>query len=476
MIRVERAKDRILIEKVVREGQGHVFRWWNELSEPSRRKLLGQLESIDFKLLHTLQEQCSRIVKKNEGPLIMDPPEVISLPRTEDEMRMQEKAKEIGEKVIRAGRVAAFLVAGGQGTRLGFKGPKGCFPVGPVTGKSLYQMLAEKILAARQAYGIAIPWYVMTSATNHEETSRYFKKHAFFGLQKKDVSIFQQRMIPALDERGKLVLDEKDHIFMNPNGHGGSLLALLESGALDDMKRRGVDVISYFQVDNPLNKIIDPIFIGYHEERRSDMSSKMVRKKDPMEKMGVFGQKGGKLKVIEYSDMTTEDMEARRKDGSLKYEAGSIATHLINVAFAEREVRGGFTLPYHVAHKKIPCLNEKGERIIPQKPNGYKFETFIFDIMSDLDRWMIMEVDRAEEVSPIKNPEGEASPESARKAISNFYGQWLEAAGIFVPRDAQGNVKGLIEISPLFAMDKPSLIKKVDSHLRFDGSLYLGPV
>lgn len=475
MIKVENAKDRSVVENVIQKKQEHVFRWWDRLSESSRNKLLDQLNSIDFALLKELQKRCTGAEKKEEIRRILESAEIIPIPQTADQRKAAEAAERVGDEWIRNGKVAAFLVAGGQGTRLGFDGPKGLFPIGPVTGKTLFQMHAEKILAASQQYGVTIPWYIMTSETNDAETKRFFRQNRFFGLGEQNVFFLQQRMVPALDENGKLILDRKDHIFCNPNGHGGSLLTLLESGAIDDMHRRGVEVIFYFQVDNVLVKILDPVFIGYHVQAGAEMSSKTVQKRNPEEKLGVFGRIGGKLKVIEYSDLSEKDMKARNPDGSLKYGAGNLAIHLINPSFVESEVQGVLKLPYHVAHKKIPYLDETGNLVSPEKPNGYKFEMFVFDALSDTTRSVIMEVVRTEEFSPVKNKRGVDSPETARRDLTRFFGRWLESAGLSVPRSEREDVVGRIEISPLFARNQEEFLKKRPPDSRFTGSLYLGP-
>ena len=464
---------RVVFERVAQAGQGHVFRWWGVLDAEARSRLVNQLSSIDFELLERLSRQLRSKQADTLGHL--EPPEVIAIPRTEKERRQAEEARRTGEALIRAGKVAAFLVAGGQGTRLGYDGPKGLFPIGPVTGKSLFEMHAEKILAASRTYETPIPWYIMTSETNDAETQAFFAENDFFGLGRDDVVFFRQKMIPALDADGKLILDAKDHVFLNPNGHGGSLLALVEGGAVDDMKARGIEVISYFQVDNVLIKIVDPVFIGHHAQAEAGMSSKMVMKRDAREKVGVFGMVDGKLRVVEYSDMTREDMEARNADGGLTYGAGSIAIHLIDVSFVEAEVRDGFRLPYHVAHKKIPCLNEEGDQILPDVPNGYKFEAFVFDALADAPRSVVMEVAREEEFSPVKNREGEDSPETAKRDLSNAFGRWLEAAGVAVPRTEGGDVDGWIEISPLYADGLEAFVEKAPRHLAFEHSLLIGP-
>src|SRR3990172_4308443 len=267
-----------IIEKVYAAGQEHVLRFWDELDESSREKLLPQLAEIDFALINKLYQDF--IKHKTPGVFKGDlkPADFITLPKTDKEKAAFRKAHKIGEEALRAGRVAAFLVAGGQGSRLGFDGPKGMFPISPVKNKTLFQLHAEKILACSKKYGVIIPWYIMTSESNHVETVAYFAGNDYFGLGKENVICFEQAMIPALDPNGKLILEQKDSIFRNPNGHGGSLEALKKNGALADMQRRGIDLISYFQVDNVLIKICDPVFIGFHISAEAQMSAKVLVK------------------------------------------------------------------------------------------------------------------------------------------------------------------------------------------------------
>ncbi|MBN2104460.1 UDPGP type 1 family protein [bacterium] len=451
--------------------QSHVLRYWGDLDNEERKRLIDQLDDIDFNLVLYLASLLKN-TKKSE-PLKMSPAPVIDLPETKEEKAAFENARTLGEEVIRAGRVGAFLVAGGQGSRLGFDGPKGCYPIGPVSGKSLFQMHAEKILSAQRRCKTVIPWYIMTSETNDGDTRRFFERYHYFGLKSSDVMFFKQRMVPALNEDGQMILDRKDHIFTSPNGHGGSLQAMMESGAIANMKERGIDVISYFQVDNVLIQILDPLFIGFHVQANAEMSSKMLRKRGPYEKLGHFGLVNGQLQVVEYSDMQEADMQARNQDGRLKYGAGSPAIHLIQPDFIVQEMEGGIQLPYHVARKKIPYLNQAGKQMIPDRPNGYKFEMFVFDALRDTRNSVILEAVREHEFSPVKNKTGQDSPETARRDLSNYFGEWLEAAGIEVPRDKSGNVRGVVEIGPLFADCQEAFVKKISQDVTFDGSFYL---
>ncbi|MFQ6112729.1 MAG: UTP--glucose-1-phosphate uridylyltransferase, partial [bacterium] len=411
-----------LINQVYECGQGHVFRFWDELNEGARRALLTQLKAIDFDLLAELYRKFIQTPGGHKIQGELEPADFIAIPKTAQEKEAATQARLTGERALRQGRVAVFLVAGGQGTRLGYSGPKGKFPISPIKDKSLFQLHGEKILAMSRKYNVTIPWYIMTSETNHQETVDFFAAHGYFGLNPDDVMFFPQEMVPALDPSGRLILDARDHVFTNPNGHGGSLSALKKSGALDDMRRRGIDLIFYFQVDNVLVKICDPVFLGYHIQQQAQMSAKVVAKTDPYEKVGVLGRINGRLEVIEYSDLSDEQKEARNPDGSLEFGAGSIAIHVLDVEFVEQENKGGLRLPWHVAHKKIPYINEKGKLIEPESPNGYKFETFVFDALGDAEKVVILEVKREEEFSPVKNARGVDSPATARRDMNNLFG------------------------------------------------------
>ena len=293
------------------------------------------------------------------------------------------RAKAAGEAALRAGRVAAFTVAGGQGTRLGYDGPKGTFPVTPILRKPLFQIFAEKILAAGRRYGKPLHWFIMTSHANHAATEAFFAEHKCFGLDGARVHFFRQGRMPAVDFDGKILLEAPHAIALSPDGHGGSLRALERSGALDVMQREGVDTLSYFQVDNPLVRCIDPAFIGWHLGRGSEMSSKMVPKAYAEEKVGHFCAQHGKLVVVEYSDLPMAMQRETDARGELRYPAGNIAIHLLDREFVRRMASGaeGVALPFHRADKKIPTIDASGAPVKPEKANGVKFEMFVFDAL-----------------------------------------------------------------------------------------------
>lgn len=462
-----------LHEKAKLAGQEHLLQHWHKLPPAGQRRLLQQISEIDFDLINDIYINLIRQNKTTQANLTLEPAEVISLAHQHAHPQECAAMRAAGADLLRRGQVAAVLVAGGQGSRLGFEGPKGAFVFGALSGKSLFQLHAEKILATSRRYRAAIPWYIMTSLANHEETKAFFAQHRFFGLPVTDVFFFQQGMMPAIDDNGKIILEAPDSIFMNPDGHGGTLQALAKSGALADMRRRGITEFFYFQVDNVLLHICDPLFIGYHATAKAEMSAKVCGKRDPHEKIGVIGKKDGRLTVIEYSDMSDADKEMRNPDGSLKYNSGSIAIHMLRVDFVSRLTENRQRLPWHIAHKKIPFINAAGELIKPEQPNGYKFETFIFDALGDARHSVVLEVNRHAEFSPIKNDTGVDSPETARRDYYNLYAGWLEQCGIKVPRDGEGRPRTKIEISPLFALEAQELARKLPANFKLEEEVYL---
>ncbi len=461
-----------LVRKIFTSKQEHVLEFWHELDEIRRENHLTRLSKVDFELL-------ARLIKENVQAASIDkkgreiaPPEVIGIPKTEEEKELYHKARQAGEQALRNGEVAVFVVAGGQGSRLGYEGPKGMFEISPIMHKTLFQLFAEKIRATGRNYGATLPWFIMTSEENDSITREYFMEQDYFGLGKEDVFIFQQGMVPAIDTSGRLVLKERHELFMNPNGHGGSLLALYMSGAIEEMKKRGIKYIFYFQVDNPLVIIADPVFIGYHILNQADMSAKVLPKTCPEEKVGVYGYINGRMGVIEYSDLTKEEMYAKSPEGNLLYNAGNIAIHVLSVDFVEHLNRGGLKLPYHVARKKI--TSHKGEI------DGIKFETFVFDAFAEAKRYAILEVRREDNFAPVKNREGVDSPATAQEMMIAQAAEWLEAAGVKVPRkdgEDGGKVDGIIEVSPLFALNKEEFVKKYKEMPKLISGfkLYIGP-
>jgi UDP-N-acetylglucosamine/UDP-N-acetylgalactosamine diphosphorylase len=327
-----------------------------------------------------------------------------------------------------------------------------------VSEKPLFVCLAEWILAARERYEAAIPWCVMTSPLNHDATVDFFRKHDWLGLGEEDVIIFNQGVMPSFErETGRVLLAAPDEPATNPDGHGGSLKALYESGAIDELAKRGVEHISYTQIDNPLVRVIDPVFLGLHataEDSSAEMSSKMLAKTEPGEKVGVFCVQDGKLGMIEYSDLPEELAAQRDESGDLRFNAGNPAIHILGVQFVRKlnESDGGFALPFHRAVKKVPHVDlDSGERVEPEKPNGVKLETFVFDALPLAEKPLVLETDRIDEFAPIKNASGKDSAATSAAIQTERAARWLESRGVSVPRSEDGSPECVLEISPLTA-------------------------
>ncbi len=437
-------------------GQGQVFQFFHELSSAEQEQLSAQAADIDLDELDRLVD--SLVKGKVEGnDSIADelsPADFTPLPANGGDAALWTEAKETGEEALRAGRVAAFTVAGGQGTRLGYDGPKGTFPVTPVLKKTLFQVFAEKILAAGNHYGKSIPWFLMTSISNHEATVSFFRENNFFGLKEEDVSFFSQGLMPAVDSEGKILLDEKGSIALSPDGHGGSLRALVRSGAISKMEERGIDIVSYFQVDNPLVRCLDPEFIGFHILRNSELSSKALPKAYPEEKVGVFCEQNGQAVVVEYSDLPERLSQERDDAGELTFRGGSIAIHLFDRDFVKKLGSGDSEetrLPFHKANKKVPFVDTDGQRNEPAEPNACKFEMFVFDALPFAKNPVIIETGRADDFSPVKNAEGVDSPATSKDDQLRQFARWAVAAGIEIETDETGLPSITFEISPVFA-------------------------
>jgi UDP-N-acetylglucosamine/UDP-N-acetylgalactosamine diphosphorylase len=443
--------------------QAHVLHFYDKLPSAAQSALLKQIASLELGNLPRLINEYVKCKPKADPHARIEPAPCYGIDGrapTGTWDREQYRAK--GIELISAGKVAAFTVAGGQGSRLGYDGPKGCFPGGAVTNKPLFACLAEWIIAAQRRWckgNVRIPWYIMTSPLNHEPTVKFFHQHKFFGLDAHDVMFFPQGVMPSFDMlTGRMLLDQRDQLALSPDGHGGSLRALHTSGALDDMDKRGVSLISYTQIDNPLVRVIDPVFIGLHAhapDSSGQMSSKMVPKAHAGEKVGVLCTVNGQRSIVEYSDMPAELSNATNADKTLKFNAGSIAVHIIATKFVRELNAGGrLSLPWHRAEKKVPYVDLlSGNRIEPTSNNAIKLETFVFDALPLAKSSIVMETERADEFAPIKNASGADSVETCKKMQTARAAKWLISAGCRVPISPDGSPNCTLEISPLRAMD-----------------------
>ena len=440
-------RDQEVVEWARQADQGHVVAFLDQLEPPAARALLDQLAEVDFAQLARL---AALVGKPAETPARISPP-----PLTEPAPHERAELAERGWEALRAGQVACLVVAGGQGTRLGWPGPKGTFPVAPVSEKTLFQLFAESILATSRRALRPIPWYVLTSRENRAETEAFFRQHDLFGLEAEQVRFIVQRDLPAVDGQGKMLLAARDRLATSPNGHGGTLEALTRAGALAQMQAEGVEHLCYFQVDNPLCWPADPVFLGAHIMGEADISTKVVEKTDPAEKIGLVVRRGEDTGVVEYSEMSPAEQQRRDPDGKLSFRAGNTAIHVFSRAFLQGLGLAGYELPYHLAHKAVPYLDSSGQLVQPEAPNAWKFEMFIFDLLARAERHVALVVDRAEEFEPLKNKSGPYSPETVRRAQCERHRRWLAAAGrqVSAPR---------VEVSPLSALDPQELAERLD--------------
>jgi UDP-N-acetylglucosamine/UDP-N-acetylgalactosamine diphosphorylase len=441
-----------------RHGQDHALHGWDALDTSARTELVDQLSAIDFEQLRALWANSS--TPSDTVPAGIEPVAITPAEFTAEEVTR-------GQHALRAGEVAALLVAGGQGTRLGVLQPKGTFPAGAVSGAPLFQIHAEKVLAVSQRYGRAVPFLVMTSPATDEQTRAYFEEHHHFGLPRDQVRFFQQGTMPAVCPRtGRVLLEAPGKLFLSPNGHGGILTALADSGVLAGLLSRGVKHVFYFQVDNPIVKVCDPGFIGRHSATRSEASSKVVVKTDPAEKVGVLISTNGRCSIIEYTLLPKHLAEQREPSGALSFRAGNPAIHLFTTQFLERVAKtAADSLPYRLAHKAVTHFDPvRGETVDPvgKEPNAVKFERFIFDALPHAQRWLAVETPRTEEFAPIKNATGADSPETSRALQIALHSQWLTRAGI----KTHGHP---VEVAPLYALDADEFAAKVPAGTEITG-------
>jgi UDP-N-acetylglucosamine/UDP-N-acetylgalactosamine diphosphorylase len=462
-----------LAAQLIAHKQEHILRFWDELSPAGRAKLARQVAAIDFRQIAELfhggvqSQDWASLSRRAE------PPTAMRLADRASGGRFSAKdARKRGIEALASGTIGVLLVAGGQGSRLGFDHPKGLFSIGPVSGASLLQIHFEKAVALARRHDVRVPVYMMTSPVTHEEQASFLKEHKAFGLPADDLFLFCQGTMPAVDaETGKLLLAAKDELFLGPDGHGGTVAALAASGAIDDMRRRGIEHLFYLQVDNPLVPIGDAEFIGYHLWAMSELTSMAVAKQTPQDRVGNFAMVDGGMQVIEYSDLPDDVAEKRDTAGELVFWAGSIAVHLFSVAFLERALALKDALPFHVARKKVPYIDEAGQLVEPQEPNALKFERFIFDLLPHAANPLVVEYVDAEVFAPLKNAPGadRDTPEYVRRFMVAQHRRWLESAGTRVAEDVP------VEISPLWALDATGVAERNDRPNAIQVATYLKP-
>ena len=394
-------------EKILKErGQEQILRYFNELSGDAQKSLLKQIENINWGDLAVIKSKAGSARGK------FTPPPAVSLAEIE---KNRAQYTEAGLKAIKNGEVAAVLLAGGMGTRLGFDLPKGCYNVGLTHELFIFQCLINNLMDVVRAAGVYVPLYIMTSEKNDAATQAFFQEHNYFGYDKNYIKFFIQDMACAVDYDGKLLLEEKGRLATSPNGNGGWYTSMIKAGLDKDLHEKGIKWLNAFGVDNVLQRIADPAFVGATILGNFQSASKVVRKVEPHEKMGLLCLEDNKPSIVEYYEMSKEMAESTDSDGSLTYKYGVILNYLFSLEKVEEIVNNSLTV--HVVEKKIPYINAQGDLVSPTEPNGYKFELLILDMIHMMDNNLAFEVAREKEFAPIKNLHGSDSVDSARELL-----------------------------------------------------------
>jgi UDP-N-acetylglucosamine/UDP-N-acetylgalactosamine diphosphorylase len=433
-------------ETLEAHGQEHLLAGLGELTPDMQRRFLERLDEVDWEELE----------RPAEPPAADDvrPAAVVTL---DERARRHDELAAAGEDAYRRGAVGVLVVAGGQGTRLGFDGPKGVFPIGVHSGKSIYQLQAEKVLSLSRRVGRAVPLLVLTSPMTDAETRDFFAAHGDFGLAPGQVVFFTQGTVPSLDRSGRALLAGPGVLLENPDGHGGVFTALVDGGELERLREQGVEQLVYIQVDNVLAPVDDPVLVGLAVVENADVVTKVLEKTHPDERVGHLVTDGARDRVIEYTELTPEQTRARTADGELIYRWGSPAMHAWSVDFLSRLAGRGYRLPLHRSAKPLRAWIDGEQRTV----EGWKFERFVFDLIPEAERSVGLEIERAVEFAPLKNAEGEDSPETAVALAHRNYVDWLEAAGVSVDLPPGE----LIEISPLLAATREQFLALWDGRV-----------
>lgn len=471
MIKVESEADQVWVAKATEAGQAHIFDGWGDLSLDQQQGLMQQLQALDFQLIKHLLHQHFRSAADDGDRVVLKPPEVEPLPAQDSEEAA--KYRRLGEEAIAAGKVAFVMVSGGAS--LGpLDEPTGFLPIGPVTGKSVFQLHAEKVRALNRRHRVSLHWWIVTRPEVDEQIHEYFRRESYFGLSGNDTVFYSQPLLPVVDRRGKFLLREPGKIALEPNGHGGVILEFLDQKRIDRFRSRGIEHIFFFHVNNPLVKIGDPVFIGHHIASSSEVTSKAVVRAHPDERLAVYCQMGGSPGVLEFSEFQDKSRNQVPAGGESSFNYCDATVHLLSLEFFQRLVRESVRLPFHARERTVPYLDKRGRLARPTEPNCVQFRFFLFDALRVAKRATVLEVPRREEFSPIKNSGGQKSPQSAQKDLSCLFARWLLDAGASFKNSGGDSGLLALEISPLFALDEWELKQKIDLPLEIDQHLFLG--
>lgn len=396
-----------LVTVLKEHGQEHIYEAYEKLDAAGKEKLAAQVEKIDWSMVAMAGHE---ELAQQRGKL-----EPLSALEVSEIEANKEKYEQIGIDAIKASKVGAVLLAGGQGTRLGSDGPKGKYNIGITKDVYIFERLIRNLLDVTDKAGCFVPLYIMTSDKNNDETIAFFEEKNYFGYPKDFVKFFKQEMAPSVDFDGKLYMESADSLSLSPNGNGGWFYSMAVTGVLKDVKERGIEWLNIFAVDNVLQRIADPVFVGATLDSGRVSGAKVVRKADPNEKVGVLCLEDGRPSIVEYYEMTEEIINSREANGELSYNFGVILNYLFRVDKLEEIMNA--KMPVHVVEKKIPYMDKEGNYIKPETPNGYKFELLVLDMIHLLDNCLSFEVVRDYEFAPIKNKTGVDSVESAQALL-----------------------------------------------------------
>lgn len=391
--------------KLTQYHQEHLLSFFHQLKPGEQEKLLEQIEGIDLQEMEVASRQFTSHRIQQQAKIT--PIDYESMPHLSKTRR--KKLEECGLERIKAGKVAVLLLAGGQGTRLGHDGPKGTVSLGDSSDQSLFALQAKRLRAVEEKAGAKIPWYIMTSPSNDDETKAFFTKNDYFQCDPKQIYFFQQELIPTITSAGKMILESQSEISMAPNGNGGLFSSMKSSGVWDDLQEKEIDWVFLNNIDNALVQVADPLFIGFAEESGAEISSKAVRKRSPDEKVGLLCLANGRPSVVEYSELDAKEVIDQMLINA------NMGIHLFHITFLEKAINS--SLPYHFAHKVIPLIDEYGQHVQVNSPNGYKLEKFYFDVFPLAEKMSVLQVEREKEFAPVKQKTGEDSLESARKRL-----------------------------------------------------------
>ena len=391
-------------------GQEHILRYYDEITDDDKLRLLDRISKIDFEKLDILLKTDDKPNVITDG---LEPYEAF----VKEELSEGENEKNLksGAEIMKSGAFAAITMAGGQGTRLGYDGPKGAVKIGLKNDMSLFQIQCERLKVSSEKYGKYIPWYIMTSDENDEQTRNFFEENDYFGYPKEYITFFVQNMLPMTDFNGKIILDGKNHVKEGADGHGGVFSAMRNGGVVEDLIRRGIKWTFIGGVDNVLLRLADEYFVGFAENSGCKVAAKSLIKRDAYEKVGVFCKLNGRPHVVEYTEVSEEMANARNGEGEFLYGEAHILCNIFSTDAIRELTAVDSSFKYHVAKKKTNYVDASGEVRVPDKANGIKFESFIFDAFDEFDKIAILRVERELEFAPVKNAEGEDSPETARK-------------------------------------------------------------